>query len=269
MKKLTLRRFLLLAFIGSLLVSDAGAQWWGLPGVLQRYEMGYSYSIATATYKRTETGTFGNGTMDTSFSQNVTSKNGFGGMVGTAIPLKRLSDRCMLALGIGYTYNMYTWDYSTPSFSGLVKDDQGNTIYDFRNNIYFSGVSMQMGLPLSADFKFGNDAFLNKNVRWGTTLGVGVLPTASMTADFDNAGFGFGAAPFVKAELSFFAGICFKLRGQYAYGYIPFYDGKNNLAGWSGYNVKSSLIGKQQITFSLILMPFSWAWNERGWWNSY
>ncbi|WP_118973465.1 hypothetical protein [Taibaiella koreensis] len=267
MKHLFSRSFLLLIVLTATAFSQAAAQWFGLPGVLQRYEIGYSYSVATATYKRTEVANNG---LDTSFSQNVTSKNGFGGMIGTAVPLKRLSDRCMLALGIGYTYNMYTWDYNTPSFSGVITDDNGNVVYDFRNSIYFSGVSMQMGLPLSADFKFGNDAFLNKNVRWGATMGIGVMPSAAMTADFDNAGFGFGAAPFAKAELSFFAGICFKLRAQYAYGYIPFYDGKNNLVGnWSGYNVKSSLIGKQQITFSLILMPFSWAWNERGWWNSY
>ncbi|WP_118950679.1 hypothetical protein [Taibaiella helva] len=266
MKHFLLRSFLFPALLIFTSLPEIRAQWFGLPGVLQRYELGYSYSIATATYKRTETSNNG---LDTSFSQNVTSKNGFGGMIGTAIPLKRLSDRCMLALGLGYTYNMYTWDYNTPSFNGLITDENGKKIYDFSHSIYFSGVSMQMGLPLSADFKFGNDAFLNKNVRWGTTLGIGVLPTAAMTADFDNAGFGFGAAPFAKAELSFFAGICFKLRAQYAYGYIPFYDGKNTIAGWGGYNTKSTLIGKQQVTFSLILMPFSWAWNERGWWNSY
>jgi hypothetical protein len=247
---------------------NINAQWFRLPGVLQRYEIGYSYSISNATYKKTDNWNGSSGKLDTSFSENVTSKAGFGAVIGTAVPLKRLGGKCMLALGIGYGYNMYTWDYKTPSFGGTYTDGQGNVVYDF-NQLPVSGISLQMSLPLSADFKFGNDAFLNKNLRWGTTIGAGVYPTAALTADFDNAGFGFGAAPFVKAELSFFAGICFKLRAQYAIGYIPFYDNKNSLSGWTGYDVKSSLIGKQQINFSLILMPFSWAWQERGWWNTY
>lgn len=261
-------RALSLALLLSMLSTAGFSQWFHLPGFLQRYEIGYSYSVANATYKSQNQWSDGTHQLDSTLSQNVTSTAGVGAQIGFTAPLTRIGGKCMLALGIGYQYNMFTWDYKTPSFSNTFTDGNGNPVYDFA--FYSaSGVSLQMGLPLSADFKFGNDAFLNKNQRWGCTFGAGVLPVGAITADFDNAGFGFGAAPFVKAEVSFFAGIDFKLRGQYAVGYLPFYDSENSLGGWTGYNVKSSLIGKQQVTFSLILMPFSFAWQERGWWNTY
>ena len=245
--------------------SSGHAQWFHLPGFLQRYEIGYSYSIANATYKSQ----YSNGANgDTTLSKNVTSTAGIGAQIGFTIPITRIGGKCMLALGLGYQYNMYTWDYKTPNFDGSYKDGDGNVIFDL-STISTSAASLQMGLPISADFKFGNDAFLRKNQRWGCTFGAGVLPVAAVTADFDNAGFGFGAAPFVKAEVSFFAGICFKLRGQYAIGYLPFYDAQNSLGALTDYAVKSSLTGKQQMTFSLILMPFSFAWQEHGWWNTY
>ena len=261
-------RALGLGILAFLTLQEVNAQWFRLPGVLQRYEMGYSYAIGMATYKSSNNWNNGSNNLDTSFSQDVTSTAGFGVVIGTSVPLKQLGNRCMLSLGIGYNYNMFTWDYKSPSFRNKLTDGEGRVYYDF-NELPISGVSLQMGLPISADFKFGNDAFLRKNVRFGTTFGAGVLPVAAMTADFDNAGFGFGAAPFVKAEVGIFAGICFKLRAQYALGYLPFYDSKNSLSGFTGYDVKSSLIGKQQFTFSLLIMPFSWAWQERGWWNTY
>lgn len=259
---------LCLGFIAVFSLQQANAQWFQLPGFLQRYEMGYTFPIGMATYKSANSYTRSGNNMDTSFSQNVTSTAGFGVVVGSSIPLKQLSDRCMLSLGVGYAYNMFTWDYQIPSFRSTLTGEDGKVYYDF-NDMPISGASLQMSLPISADFKFGNDAFLRKNVRFGTTFGVGVLPVAAVTADFDNAGFGFGAAPFVKAEVGIFAGICFKLRAQYALGYMPFYDSKNSLSGITDLSVKSSLVGKQTLSFSLIFMPFSWAWQERGWWNTY
>jgi len=259
-----LRRVLSCTFLLAI-SGNSYAQWFHLPGFLQRYEIGYSYSVASATYKTQSQS--GSGRFDTTLSKNVTSTSGIGAQIGFTAPLTRIGGKCILALGIGYQYNMYTWDYKTPSLSSY-KDENGNVVYDL-SALPMSGVSLQMGLPLSADFKFGNDAFLRKNTRWGCTFGAGVFPVGALTADIDNAGFGFGAAPFVKAEVSFFAGICFKLRGQYAAGYLPFYDSKNSLSAFTDYTVKSSLTGKQQVTFSLIVMPFSFAWQERGWWNSY
>ena len=190
--KFTFRELCMLLTLLCVSASSSYAQWFHLPGFLQRYEIGYSYSIANATYKSQNQWNDGTHKLDTTFSQNVTSTSGIGAQIGFTIPIKRIGGKCMLALGIGYQYNMYTWDYKTPSYNNAFTDGSGNTIYDY-NSLPLSAVSLQMGLPLSADFKFGNDAFLRKNQRWGCTFGAGVLPVGAVTADLDNAGFGFGA----------------------------------------------------------------------------
>lgn len=90
-------------------------------------------------------------------------------------PLKA-TEQPLPAPGIGYNDNMFTRDYKSLLFRNKLTDGEGRVYYDF-NELPVSGVSLQMGLPISADFKFRNDAFLRKNVRFGTTFGTGVLPS--------------------------------------------------------------------------------------------
>lgn len=248
----------------------ANGQWYyKFPSFLKRYEMGYTFPISMATYSTTNKWNDGLHDFDSTFTTNTTSKGLLGVTVGTSFALAKLSDRCMLALGVNLNYNMYLWNYNTPMFIGALTDENGQVLYEFDNSIGFSGASLQFGLPISADFKFGGEAFLRKKSRFSTTLGVGAMPAVAVTADFDNAGFGYGVTPFVKAEIGMYAGIGLKLRAMYGFGYLPFYTTENSLSGWTGYQVESSLIGKQTLNFSLIIMPFAWTWGEKGWWNSY
>jgi len=236
-----------------------------LPGGLTRFEVGYSYPKAWADYKREDAvvNPFTGQTQHTSYSTRTASTFSFGATIGTYFPVARLGSKSSFAISVSLVEAMYSWDYPVTAFNGF--DDEGGIVYS--SDFGFSGMTMHMALPVGADFKFGCDALSDKAIRFCTTLGAGVYPSGSMTADFDNAGFGYGVTPFVKAEVGIMAGICMKLRVMATIGNMPFYDGKSNLSGWTNAATTSSLTGKQSVTVSLIFMPFSWGWKQTGWWN--
>lgn len=242
-----------------------------LPGIIQRYQMGYSYPMAWAEYKRTDRVTTADGSkFDSTITSKTHSKFSFGGLVGTTIPVKRLGEKSMFAISIDMLYNGYLWDYRAPMFSGFDFDDNGEiTGYQYSSNYYFDGMTVHMALPVGGDFKFGCDALADKSIRFCGTIGAGAYPSISATVDASDAGFGFGVNPYAKAEFGIMAGICFKIRAMYTFGNIPFYTEGNSLSSFTGMDSKSSLTGKQSLSLSLIFMPFSWSWKESGWWNSY
>ncbi len=243
-----------------------------LPGFFQRMQFGYSYITAQAEYKSKDMIVDANtgATYTKDVTSSVSSRFGYGGFLGSTIPVKRLGRKSMFAIGLDFTYNAYVWDYKVPMFSGYLYDSTGAIEgLDYLADFAFDGVTVQMGLPVSADFKFGCDAITDKTVRFCSTLGAGVYPSMSATVDASNAGFGFGVTPFVKAEFGIMAGLCFKIRATYAFGNIPFYSEGANIYDWVNFKSTSSLTGKQAISLSLIIMPFSWNWNRTGWWNTY
>lgn len=245
----------------------------GLPNFIKRWEMGYSYSIASATYKSSETVTdAASGKKFThNVNQDVRSKFGYGGFAGTYIPVARMGSGTLLAIGIDYAYNAYLWDYKVPEFNGFTTDENGtvNGVTYSDPMFGFSAVSVQMALPVSVDLKFGGEATLEKYSRWTGTFGAGVHPSLNMTVDYGNAGFGTGITPFLKAEVGYKAGIVFKLRAQYAFGSVPFYSNANNILNMSGVESNSELIGKNAFSLSFVIMPFSFNWKEDGWWNDH
>ncbi len=244
-----------------------------LPNFIKRWELGYSYSMAFANYKSVERAHVPNSdkVFETNIDKNVRSTFGYGGFTGTYIPVTKMGNSALLAVGINMAYNAFLWDYVSPTFQSWKTDIDGNIVGanfdDDLAGLGFSGVSIQMAVPVSLDVKFGAEASLQKGAKWTATLGVGAYPSGSMTADFGNAGFGFGVSPFVKGEIGVKGGILWKLRVQYAMGNIPFYTGNNSVNEAMGLSSNSELIGKGVATVSLVLMPFSWNFQEDGWWN--
>jgi len=243
-----------------------------LPGFFQRMQLGYSYTMAWAEYESKDhlvdenTGA----TYTKDVTTKVSSKFGYGGSLGSTIPVKRLGKKSMFAIGVDFTYNAYVWDYKVPMFSGYIYDSVGDIEgLDYLADFAFTGATVQMGLPVSADFKFGCDAITDKTVRFCGTIGAGAYPSMSATVDASNAGFGFGVTPFVKAEVGIMAGLCFKLRADISFGNIPFYKEGASIYDWANFKSSSSLTGKQAVSLSLIIMPFAWNWNSTGWWNTY
>ena len=264
---LTRVTFIIALFVSAL--PNAYAQFDKWPGAVKNIEIGYGYSKTWADYTRMdrvvrEDGKEYSDTVTTS----VSSKSGFSGQFGTSLRLKRLGNVSTLSLGVAGIYNLYTWDYPTANSAMLT--DSGIR-YDYTNGMLFSGATMNAGLAISADFKFGVDAMMDKSFRWGWTGGVGVLPSVNVTADVDNADLTFGVQPFVKTELALRAGIVWKLRLMYAMGKLDYIDAKSNTGFFGMPNSENvtTLTGKGNFTAALILMPFSWTYKRSSWYNSH
>lgn len=242
-----------------------------IPGAIQRIQVGFSYTKGFAQYESIDQKADDKGNLYTQTNKiDVTSKAGWGGLVGTSIPVKRLGTKSILAIGVDFMYNIYVWDYKAPYFNGFAKDSTGTiTGLDYNDSYSFDGVSVQLALPVSADFKFGCDAIADKTVRFCGTVGAGAYPSLAATVDASNAGYGFGIVPFVKAEFGVMGGICFKIRTTYAIGKIPYYTSGNSVSTLADFNSTSSLTGKSSFAVSLIFMPLAWKWKTTGWWNTY
>jgi hypothetical protein len=242
----------------------AQAQFDKFPGVLKNYEIGYGYSKTWAELKRKEkTVRPGDGRVyDTTTTMDVSSKFGFSAATGTIIPLKQLGLKSKLALGINVIYNGYVWDY--PTVSGATLTDSG---IHYNYGLGFGGATLNAGLALSADFKFGCDAMMDKRIRWAWTGGVGVLPSVSVTSDFDNADLTFGVQPFVKTEVGIFGGILWKLRLMYAMGNLKYIDSKPALGLFDNSTSTTQLLGKGNFTVSVIVMPLSFMYKKSAWYN--
>ncbi len=251
------KHFLLLSLLAIAFQSQAQR---GFPGILQRYQVGYSFVVANAQYETksfffSDLSTIGN--IDTTYKGTLNTKATFGVTMGTYIPLKRLGQKSSLALGIDFLYNILTWeDKATNSFAG------------------FDGFTAQASLPVGLDFKFGADAVTDKAIRFCATVGAGGSPSYSIST-LTNGGFDidpkFNITPYVKGEVGIFAGICMKVRAIYTFtdvNYLDYGPGRKTDPFFvSESNTK--FIGKNTLTLSLIVMPFSWTWKRSEWWNTY
>jgi hypothetical protein len=77
-------------------------------------------------------------------------------------------------------------------------------------------------------------------------------------------------APYVKAEVGIYAGICMKVRAMYAIGDLTYMDYKHSESG-AGMETSGTakLVGKSNFAISLLIMPFSYKWSTEDWWNTY
>ncbi len=230
------------------------------PGLLKRFQLGYSFVSNTADY----TGAYRiiNPAMnvDTTFKPfEMKTSVAWGFTAGTYIPLKRLGKVSSLNLGVDYLYNMMTWKSDVPSIGSF-----GISSFD--------GVTVQMALPVGLDFKFGSDAVQQRTPAMCATLGAGVYPSYALTSltgapiTLDPA---FSIAPYVKAEVGFFAGVCMKVRAIYAIGDLTYMNYENTSNSMGELKTSSKLVGKSNLAISLLIMPFSFKWDNEEWWNTY
>ena len=263
--RLIVTRAAMVALFILALQPTAHAQFDKFPGVLKNYEIGYGYTKTWAELKRKEkTVRPGDGRVyDTTTTSDVSSKFGFSVATGTIIPLKQLGLKSKLALGINAIYNSYVWDY--PTLSSATLTDSG--IHYIYGDFGFGGVTLNAGVAISADFKFGCDAMMDKRIRWAWTGGAGVMPSVSFTSDFANLDYNFGVQPFVKTEVGIFGGILCKLRLMYAMGTLKYIDSKPALGFFDNSTSTTQLLGKGNFTASIILMPLSFMYKKSAWYN--
>lgn len=229
-----------------------------MPGMLSRFEIGYSFVKATSEYKGNFLQYRPDMLSDTMVikSDKVKTKAAYGVTLGTYFPLSRMGNSSSLTLDVNYVYNMMLWQ-------GI-----GGGFYQTVAGWDFSGITVQMGLPVGLSYKMGADAVLDKTKHFCAGFGAGVLPAYSLTSFEEGVGANFGVSPYVKLEAGFFAGICMKVRLLHSFGNVPLIEKDKGFGGmYDSYLSNFSLSGKSNTMISIVLMPFSWGWPDDGWWN--
>ncbi len=241
-----------LLFSGLLLIAGAGtadAQFWGgRPRGPKNFEAGYSYCSAAAEFKYTAN-SFNENTglvTDTSFTDRLRSKSGFGALAGYYFPVYQIGPKSKLAITLTYMYNAYLWDGGTFAYSANSRTGTTESV---------GSGTIEMALPVGADYKVGSDAMMDKSEKTCYSFGAGVYPSMDLTVYRNIGAFHFFTRPYIKAEAGIFAGICMKLRVTYIFGNIDYFSyGHDN----PGDVEHTSFTSKGTAVLSLVLMPMSW-----------
>lgn len=238
-----------------------------IPKALQRFQIGYSFIMTSATYTEHSYiyDDYGNNNIDTSFSKNSRTKGGFGATLGTYFPIARMGEQSSLNIDLDYMYNLMIWDADMVNLSGY-DETQGEYTYSTSYNI--SAATIQMALPIGISYKTGPEATLDRSSKISLSLGTGVYPSLNLTAFESNAGVKLKLQPYLKAELGIFAGINWKVRALYSFGKIDYIGFNNNLKGDTyAYESSASLISKSCFSISVMVMPFSFGYSKSQWWR--
>ena len=222
----------------------------------ERFEIGYSFCLSSANYQYSAR-TFNDNTFqvsDTVHNEKIPSKGGFGFMVGTYFPIAHIGNNGRLAISTTFMYNGLLWEsgsfsYSSNSQTGTTSEGSG---------------TIDVALPIGLDYKFGCDAIQDKSKRFWYTLGAGIYPSYTMTGYKGQNGTASHMLPYLKGEVGFFAGICFKVRATYTFGNIKYLNFDETYGNTTS---STSLSAKSGLSLSVILMPMSWKWGRREWWR--
>ena len=233
---------------------------------LQRYEIGGGVVLPFGEYSGSSVPVLNPSKYqqgDTTISRSIAGDLGFGASIGLSLPFKATGHISYWAAHIEIMANEYIWQNLNPSYG---------TDGTFKNNaVSLNAVTQQISLPLGVEWKVGTDAIKSKRLTFGATLGAGVIPQFNITAlegvkNFDN-GYGWGCTPYVKFDWAIFGGICWKLRLMYTYGKVNLID-VNRLVP----NLTDGPFGvasNGNFMASLIIMPFSYRWEETAWYNTH
>jgi hypothetical protein len=228
-----------------------------LPEGLQRYHLGYSYvrSNARMKYHYSSPDMYGK-LYDTSVNIKMPSKGGFGVTMGTYIKLAQIGKSSNLNLGLDGVFNLAVWDME--AFTGGIEDEYLGPYYT-ADYVVTAG-TLQYGMTATLDLKTGCDAMLDKTIHSCFTFGAGAYPSFAMTTFMGLPGFSkLRVQPVLKAEMGFCFGVCMKARILYMPGTFR-YMGYNDITQY--YDESFSLESKGSMTISLLIMPFSFAWQK-------
>lgn len=178
------------------------------------------------------------------------------GIVSTgSFQLAKLSSKSALALNVGGQAT-----FAALSFTDKDLNIKGGSPFTFDWNVY------NITFPFSLDIKVGAEGASDRSLKSMYTFGAGAaLRTFIFEMGSDDVGL-MQVSPFLKVEAGYFAGIAFKLRAQYFIGSQVWseddfdFNVVENAAPDSKPFFRLSSGG--DLVFSLILMPFSRAWDE-------
>lgn len=218
--------------------------------VYQRIAIGGGLTFMSGNYTF---GYEGHDTLGRKITDTVTrkyrSRDNYVFYVGTFFPITLITDNSMLALNTEAMFSMARLDYDSVEFAPKV-------VYK-KNERIVTG-----GLQLSLDFKWGGDVPLERNSTM-FTLGGG-LSFMRFDAMPDPKGLPFRTIPFVKADVGFYAGLAFKIRGMVYFGQEEFRD-KTYTDAINSDRLHVNVSGNYGFNLALLILPFSTGWE--GNWN--
>ncbi len=185
--------------------------------------------------------------VDTTMSLTMHARRSYTIAVGDYFPLAIISDNSMLVCNIELMGSYSKLTYDTVYFA-----DSGKLSQSFE--------TFRAGIPISIEYRAGGDVTLNKNSTMMFTIGGGVNVGIIRSLD-DRKVMPYKATPFIKLEMGAFAGLAFKARLVYNFGNSYYAKNENQNVLGNDY-VSSAYRGTNGISFSIVIMPFSYKWER-------
>lgn len=162
-------------------------------------------------------------------------------------PLGKIDDKSLVALTIGLDALFYKLESPEIRLNGGKKFTPEFDIWQFN-------------IPVGFVYKTGSDVVFRKNEKSGFSFGGGaVLREITDLKSLPT----FGVRPYCMAEVSFFAGLCWKIRGTAFLGKSTLMKGTEYLGSGGSENESTmNLTTKSNLMLSLIFTEFSWDWEK-------
>lgn len=231
-----------------------------------RYEFGGGLTIPFGEFNGVARTLYPSGAYrgDTTIARPLMGKpgTGFNFSIGLSMPFKGTGHISCWAMKIEMILNHYMWQdlnqtYKDGSFS--------------LSSVSINATTQSIMLPLGVEYKVGNDAILSKRLYFGAAFGGGLIPQYNRTilegVSTVNPGEGWGLTPYAKVELDAFTGLCWKLRFMYTVGDVNLIDVPRRITTLTDGPI--SIKSKSNFIAGLIIMPWSYQWQETDWWNTY
>lgn len=179
------------------------------------------------------------------------------GWLNTYFPMTALSNRSVIALSVGVYGTSNSFTLNNFSFNGAPTATMDVS-------------DLLIGLPIGVDYIFGGEATYNESDKVTLRAGIGAMPFVALGSLSNDAGKynRFSVRPYVKAELGFFAGIEWKIKGQVLLGSRNLYDIRNgdyDLQDGSNYYSNFKMDLRPSYSLGIAIMPFSFGWNSDKW----
>jgi hypothetical protein len=231
---------------------------------LQRIELGYGfYNMNTANfqfdYNKTDVN---NQLIDTYYVATMKPTAAMSASFGLHFPIAMLRNRGVVAIATTFAYNKM--DYETDKFYLTTS-----------NYLTYKFATTQMAARLGVDLMVGNHGVLDKSKPTCYTIGLGLAPTQfNMTPSIigtdgktttGDAVSKMKMQPYIKAEIGFMAGLCFKLRATYSFGRADLMRVTTPSAVPASYPLATTFQMRSNLELSFIIMPLSPAWRKSRW----
>ena len=203
---------------------------------------------------------------DTTMKRKMMAQPGFGASIGLFAPFKGTGHISYWGMDASLMVNEFIWQNLNQTYSpdGSFHD---NTIKSV------NALTIQIGMPLGVSYKVGCDAILSRRLALCAAFGAGIIPQVNYTniegVSGFNDGYGWSVTPYVKMDLGFMAGWCWKFRFMYTYGHINLFDADHAITANNLTDGPFNIATTSNLYVSLIINPFTSRWPETGWWNTH